>query len=453
MKKVAIIGAGELGFFLAERLSAEQFNVVVVDKDRERLYNLQNALDVAVSPGDGANRKDLEKANIQGFDFLIAATGQDETNLITCLLGRELHVKKRIAVTHFLGSKNNPLPLNTELLGVDLVVNSSEAVKEEILDLMDTYGANELARFASGKLILLGRRLEEKNPWLGWPLGELLEEEEPQGFLMANVIRKHEVMGRDAGIMLEEGDYLYCFTTRERIPELLSLLQIKSVGQVRRALVYGDTPLARTLVEGFLGQGFSVTLLSSNSEQVIFFERMFQINEHFHAVEGNGMDAKLLKELLKDSDTFFIAVEPEDARNMTACMLAKGFGAVRAFAAIHRPELSAIALKVGVDANIAPRLASAKIIQKLIHGDKVLDYRAVFQANLEVIELQVHSKSRVLRHRIQKLRLPRGTMIGGLIRNDKALLATPDLQLQVGDEVLALTPPESLTELEAWFVV
>ena len=156
MKKIAIVGAGEIGAFIAERLTAEKFDVAVIDRDGAALSNLQNSLDVAVVEGNATNIKDLVSADIQDSDLFIATTRQDETNLVACLLSREIDIPQNIAVTRYLGSRDKMFNVGDMPLGIDLIVNTSEVVKNEIMEVIETTGPSEVASFAGGQIALIG---------------------------------------------------------------------------------------------------------------------------------------------------------------------------------------------------------------------------------------------------------------------------------------------------------
>ena len=95
--KVIIVGAGKVGFSIAETLSNKDIDVVVIDTDSERLATVQEYLDVQVMTGNGAAMSVLEQSGIAGSDLLIAVTELDEINMMTCFVGKSYGVKSTIA--------------------------------------------------------------------------------------------------------------------------------------------------------------------------------------------------------------------------------------------------------------------------------------------------------------------------------------------------------------------
>jgi len=87
--RIVVVGAGKLGYSIAELLSNEQMDVVVVDHDEDRLEVVKNTLDVLTVPANGASPVTMNDPDIYGADILVAATSSDETNMISCILAKK----------------------------------------------------------------------------------------------------------------------------------------------------------------------------------------------------------------------------------------------------------------------------------------------------------------------------------------------------------------------------
>ena len=94
--KIVIVGAGRVGYAIAEQLLTEGHDITVVESDPERAAYISSTLDVIVVEGR-ANVDQLRIANVADADLLIAATTSDETNLISCMVGRKLGATHTIA--------------------------------------------------------------------------------------------------------------------------------------------------------------------------------------------------------------------------------------------------------------------------------------------------------------------------------------------------------------------
>ena len=115
--KIIIVGAGEVGFYCAQKLSEEGQDVVLIDKDPAQIKRITDNLDVQAIQGSGTSPEMLRKSGVKDADMLVAATDSDEVNLIACLLARNIsqHILKvaRLRNPEYLNEKNL---INQEIL-------------------------------------------------------------------------------------------------------------------------------------------------------------------------------------------------------------------------------------------------------------------------------------------------------------------------------------------------
>jgi trk system potassium uptake protein TrkA len=451
MKKIAIVGAGEIGAFIAERLTTEKFDVTVIDQNEEVLSDLQNTLDVAGVHGNATNLNDLIDADISDADMFIATTRQDETNLVACLLSREINIPQNIAITRYLGSRDKKFGLDNMPLGIDLIVNTSEAVKDEIIEVIETTGPSEVATFAQGRIILIGYQVGADSSLIAKKISEIPGNGVEAEFHLASLVRQGKLIRPKPDIRLAKDDYLYLLTTQEHLPNLNAALKVETI-KTRTAVVYGDNYLSQLVAGALLNRHFHVTMLARSEEKARFLKDYFSTRRHFHVETGEGTEVKLLRRVKVPNTSVFIATKSDDASNLTACLIAKNLGVAKTVAVIKRNDMLALCAQGGVDANVAPRLATAKVIQKVVHENRVLDYRAVSRTNLEVIELEAKGQSRCTKAPIGKLKLPKGVIIGAVVsKSGVPSLARPEARLRPGDKAIVLTHPEHMVEVEDLF--
>ncbi len=450
MKKIAIIGAGEIGAFIAERLTAENFEVTVIDQNAEVLSALQNSLDVAGVQANATNLGSLIDADISDADLFIATTRQDETNLVACLLSRELEIPHNIAVTRYLGSRDKKFSLGNMPRGIDLIVNTSEVVKDEIIEVIETKGPSEVASFVEGGIILIGYQAGGGSDLIRKEISEISGNGADREFQLVAVVRGGDLIMPGPGMKLQKDDYLYLLTTRPHLPKLNATLKVETI-KTRTAVVYGDNYLSQVVAASLLNRHFQVTMLASTEGKAAFLKEYFSARRHFHVETGEGTEVRMLRRVKVPETSVFIASKSDDASNLTACLVAKNLGVGKTIATIKRTDMLTLCPQAGVDANVAPRLATAKVIQKVVHENRVLDYRAVSRTNLEVIEVEAKAKCRCTRAPIGKLKLPEGVVIGAIISGGVPSLARPEDSIRQGDTAIVLTRPEHILEVEALF--
>ncbi|MFA5516495.1 MAG: NAD-binding protein, partial [Desulfuromonadales bacterium] len=171
--RILIVGAGQVGYFLCERLSLEGHEVTLVDRHQEHLARAQDRLNVLGILGNGASAEVLEQAGIKGTEIFIAVTDMDEVNILACLLAREYNVKTRVARVKSIEYTGRGAVLSKEKLGIDLLINPEDAVAEEIVKIACRSGTFDVAEFVEGQIQFLGYRIREDSPVLDLTLREL----------------------------------------------------------------------------------------------------------------------------------------------------------------------------------------------------------------------------------------------------------------------------------------
>ena len=129
--KIMIIGDGKIGSVLAEQLSREKHAVTLIDKNPAPLIQSNNDLDVMVVEGDGASRDVQMEAGVEQADLMIACTGEDELNLLCCLIAKKLGAK------HTIARVRNPqyveeLDLIKDELGLSMTINTEAECAREM---------------------------------------------------------------------------------------------------------------------------------------------------------------------------------------------------------------------------------------------------------------------------------------------------------------------------------
>ncbi|WP_298479118.1 Trk system potassium transporter TrkA [uncultured Maribacter sp.] len=119
IKNVMILGGSKVGFKTARDLCVNKFNVKLVEKNKEKAFDLADDLPNAlVINGDGRNVELLQEESLESMDAFIAVTGNSETNIMSCLVAKSKHVKKTIALV-----ENMDYFQLSHSIGIDTLIN------------------------------------------------------------------------------------------------------------------------------------------------------------------------------------------------------------------------------------------------------------------------------------------------------------------------------------------
>ena len=127
---IAVIGAGEVGFHLADILSREGHRVSVVDSDPSKSRRLMESLDVQVVVGDGTRAEVLTSAGLSKADLAVIVTDTDRTNMLVCALASRLGAKRTILRLRDTRRLEGYHYFYKQTLGFDVVLSTQALVAD-----------------------------------------------------------------------------------------------------------------------------------------------------------------------------------------------------------------------------------------------------------------------------------------------------------------------------------
>ncbi|MCY3562249.1 MAG: Trk system potassium transporter TrkA [bacterium] len=437
--KVVIVGAGEVGSYLAERLTKENHEVVVVEQDPERARHVEQHIDALVVTGSGSHPDDMEAAGIGSADLLVAVTTDDEANLVACMLARQAGVERRIARIEAEALRAPAAAGLLSAAGADVVIDPDEETAVEILHLLDYPGASEINMLAEDRVAVVGTVLSPESPLVGRRLSESFA---PYGadwdFLIGAVSRGDRTVIPRRDMVLRAGDVVRIVDIGKSSNELRRLLGLTQARPHRVMLLGG----------GRTGEMVARRLVEMNSEVCLVErdgERARQIAESLDDVlilEGDITDAELLEEEHVGNHDAVIAVTGNDEDNILACLYAKSVGVPETIALLHRLEFLPLLRTLGIDGALSPRTACANGVMRIIRGGvRVATY---LDMDVEVLELTVADSSSVAGQRICDLHLPKEVLIAAVLRDGAAMVGRGHVELQERDHLVIFARPKAV---------
>lgn len=438
-----VVGAGEVGSYVADRLSREGHDVAIIDLDLTRLGQLNEDLDVLTVAGSGTHPQTLERAGIATADLLVAVTSNDEVNLIASLLAKSIGVERSVVRIEAPELRAPEAAGVREASGADLVIDPDAETAAEVLELLDFPGADEVAHMAGGEVIVIGARLPEHAPLVGRTLKDIGEEFEPDwDFVVGSIGRGDETIIPRRDHRLEPGDHLRVAVKRRARRLVIELLGLDR-GRLSRVMLLGGGRTAAILAERLTGRGVDVVIVERNPERA---RSLAEKLDDVLILEGDIADADLLQEADVGRYDMVVALTGEDESNILACLYAKSVGARETVAAVHRLALLSLLGDAGIDVALSPRTATANGVLRFVRGD-VAAVATFLQGNAEVLELEVAQDSPADGALVKDLGLPKDVLIGALVRDGKAQIARGRSRLRGRDHIVAFAMPEAVDEV------
>ena len=442
-----MVGAGEVGSYVAELLTRDGNDVAVIETDRQRSGDLGDRLDVLVVNGSGTHPHVLEEAGIAKADLMVAVTSNDEVNLIAALLAKQAGVARAVVRIEAKSLRGRDAQRLRQAIGADLVIDPDAETAAEILELLEAPGATEIAQLAGGEVIVIGTTLQSGAPMCNQSLSELGEQYEPDwDFLVAARTRDGETVIPRADERLQADDHLWVVAKRRSKRDVLKLLGLQTESH-RRVLLLGGGRTAEIVADSLSERSGSVTLIERDPARA---RQLAETLDGVLVIEGDITDAELLAAEEAGSYDAVLALTGQDDANILACLFAKSLGASETIAVLHRLALRELLEDVGIDVALSPRTASANGVLRFVRGG-VAKVATFLAADFEVIEVEVAGGSTADGEAISNLRLPRDVLIGAFVRDGKPQIGRGRSQLRQRDHVIIFLRPENVDMVRQLF--
>ncbi|MGB9627425.1 MAG: Trk system potassium transporter TrkA [Thermodesulfobacteriota bacterium] len=444
--KIVIIGAGEVGFYLAKRLSLEKHDLVLIDIDPEKCARVQEALDVGVVQGNASSQSVLKEAGLESSDLLIAASGVDEVNILACMMASKMGVKRRIARVRNPEYYHPSSILRPEDMGVDLFIHPEEEVIEEISRLLMRASASEVIEFEDGKILLVGLKLDMNCPYLNKPLKDIGTEEERKNFRVVAMLKGDKTIIPTGQDYFSKNDQVFLVTKRENLSQVLALTG-KMDQKLERIMILGGGKIGRGLAEK-LEKKIEVTLVESNKEKSLQIASHLKRTAVFQA-DGTEIDT-LAREGLLNMDAF-IAVTSDDEINILSCLLAKHIGIHKTIALVNKQTYLPLLPVIGIDSTVNVRLATASAILRFIRRGAILSASTLHGIDAEAIEFEITESNKLTGKFLKDLSLPKGSIIAAIVRGDDVLIPYGRSMVNPGDKAIVVVLHQAIPSIEKKF--
>jgi len=445
--KVLIVGAGEVGYHLAERLSQENQDVVLIESDPERADFAQQHLDIMTVVGNGASLPVLEQAGVRGARMLLAVTSADEVNLIACLAATRLDVEYTIARVSNPEYYTKGSVLSREQLGIDLMINPERECAWETYQLLQSAAATDVAQFAEGAVELTGLVVKEGAPVAGRTLAELGERFQDRHYVTVAIVRDGETTIPKGSDRILAGDLIYLLAPTSELESIPPLAGYDRF-DLQRVMIAGGSPEGEYLAQLLGENGIECTILDHDRRRCLELAEALPRALVLHA---DATDLDLLEMEGVAGIDGFVAATGDDETNLLSSLLAKTVGAQKVVSLVHKFDYLPLVPKVGVDVAVSPRMSTVNAILRYVRRGRVMTVASLKGVEAEAIEFNVGETSRIVSTPLRDLHFPKGALIGTIIRGGEIVIPRGDTEVRPGDEVIVFALPSAISDVETFF--
>lgn len=446
---IVIIGAGEIGYDLANTLSSEQHDVIVLDRERSSLKKVTDNLDVLCFEGNATSAKDLVEAGVEGADIVIAVTSIDEVNMIASMLSKRLGAEKVIARVRSDELSRPDSPLKPTDLGIDIIIHPELSAAEEIISLIKRASASDLVNLADGKMQLIGLRIGADSNLVNKTLSEYASTYSHMTFRVTAIARKGQTIIPSGSVKIQPMDQIFILAKTETIPEIVETTG-RTEEEIERVMIAGGSAVGSMIARLLMQEekSWKIKLIEPDYDKAA--ELAQELNDVL-VLNGNPSDPDLLaSEGITDMDAF-ISVTKDEESNIISCLMAKHLDVKKTVALISKPDYIPLSQTIGLDAAVNKKSAASNEIHRHVREGRVVSVTALRGIKAEVIELQAAERSKVVKKPIHKISFPDGCVVGGILSNGSIEIATGKSQIKAGDRVIIFCLPDAIQQITSLF--
>ncbi len=449
---IVILGAGQVGRSLARSLANEDNDITIIDTDKGALRELREKLDVHTRYGHASHPDVLEQANVNDADMLIAVTNSDEVNMMSCQLAYSLfRTPTKIARIRASGYLQHKELFTPERIPVDVLISPEQLITDHIYRLITNPGTQQVIDFAGGKVRLISVKAYIDGPLVGNQI-KVLSEHLPEVRVVA-IFRDGKAITPSGSTVVEANDEIFVIASAQQIRAVVS--ELRSVDKpYKRIMIAGGGNVGRRLAHALEEGRFQVKIIEK-SPQVA--NKLAETLNKTIVLEGDAADeALLVEENINDID-IFCALTNEDEANILSAMLAKRLGAAKVMALINRTGYVDLVESANIDHAISPQQITIGALLTHIRGGDIVSVHSLRKGAAEVIEVIAHgdkNNSRVVGRKREDLKLPPGTTIASIVRDEQVLMPHKETVIEENDHViLFLADKRYVSAVEKMFQV
>ena len=444
--KIIIAGAGNVGTHLAKLLSREKQDIILMDDDEEKLSALSSNFDLLTVAASPSSISGLKEVGVKEADLFIAVTPDESRNMTACMLATNLGAKKTVAR---IDNYEYLLPKNKEFfqkLGVDSLIYPEMLAAKEIVSSMRMSWVRQWWEFCGGALVLIGTKMRKKAEILNIPLHQLGGPTIP--YHVVAIKRGTETIIPRGDDVIKLNDIVYFTTTRKYIPYIRKIAGKEDYADVRNVMIMGGSRIAVRTAQ-YVPDYMQGKIVDNDINRCNRLTEL--LDDKTMIINGDGRDMDLLiEEGLKNTEAF-VALTGNSETNILACLAAKRMGVEKTVAEVENIDYIGMAESLDIGTVINKKMIAASHIYQMMLDADVSNVKCLTFANADVAEFTVPAGAKITKHLIKDLGLPKGTTIGGMIRNGEGILVTGDTLVQPGDHVVVFCLSMMIKKIEKFF--
>ncbi len=442
--RIIIAGDGKVGSTLARQLSAEGYDLTLIDSDSHVLENSTEQYDLIAVHGNCASMEVLKQAGVQDADLLIAVTNADEVNLLCCMtahgLNKNLHTIARIRNPEY----TEQVYEMRDQFALSMTVNPEKQAAVEIERLLRYPGFLKREAFAKGRLEIVELRIDAGSKLCNVPLYEM------NGIikcrvLVCTVVRDGVAITPGGNFVLQEGDRLFVTAPTNTLATLMKNLGILR-RKVNRVLIAGGGRVSYYLAQSLQKTGMRVQIIEPNADRC---QQLAEALPSTSIINCDASDLNLLEQEGLSQCDALVALTGLDELNIIISLYGKTRNVPQIITKLGHMETSSVLNSLALGSVISPKeLCSNSIVQYVRamqnQAGAAVTMHSIADGQAEAIEFLVDRSTLHCGEPLKQIKVRKNILIAGISRGSQTEVPNGDSMFYPGDSVVIVTSNDSV---------
>lgn len=445
--QIVIVGAGKVGYAIAQQLLLEGHDITVIESDTERAEYISSTLDVIVVEGK-ANVDQMKIANVGNADLLIAATMSDETNLISCMVSKKLGTKHTIARVRDEEYYQDVVLLQEEL-GLSMSINPERTSAKEISRTLRFPVATKVEPFANGLVELVEFQIGAKSRLSGLKMQDF-RTKYSSGILVCAVERGDELFIPNGDFVMQSGDMVTAVGVPHELHDLF-----RTIGEfpheVESVMMVGGGRIAERLALELTRMHIHATIVERDPERCRVLKTLLP---EATIICADGTKPDILREEGLGEIDALVTLTESDETNLIISSFAYHEHVQKIVTKVDEENFIQLAESYGLTTIVQPaEVTAGRIIeyvrwmQNSAQSSGVETLRLVADGRAEALEFVARRPSDFFGVPLKDLRLKPSVLVAAIIRKGKCRIPSGNDSIQMGDHVVVVTANHGMHEL------
>ena len=445
---IIIVGCGKIGQKLTEKLAQEkEHDITVVDVRQKVIEDLINQFDIMGVCGSCSNLDVLLEAGVENADILIAVTGSDEVNLLTCLIAKKAGNCQTIARVR-RPEYGKELHLFKEDLGLAMIINPEQAAAAEIARVLCFPSAIQIDTFAKGRVEILKFRISEKSRLNNVKIADISQVHDCD-ILVCGVERGDNAFIPGGDFVLQSGDYISVVSSIKSSVQFFKKIGTKT-NRVKDTMIVGGGATCYYLAKMLLATGINVKIIEQDEQRC---ETLCKLLPKATIINADGTENTVLLEEGLERAESFVSLTNIDEENILLSLFAKTKMKGKLVTKINRIAYDEVIGSLDLDTTIYPKNITADYIVRFVRakqqslGSNIETMHLILDGKAEALEFRIRENSPVAGKTLESLNLKDNILIACITHENKIIIPRGKDIISTGDTVIVVTTHKGFKDI------